>query len=344
MRTTYQDGTVRLVARFVNGNGDLIDPDSGQPIYVSIFDPDHPPFDPDVVDGDAIVLNAVPTKEETGVYYYEYTLDPDAATGAWYDRWTCTIDGVAHETNFSFTVVEKTSPESPSLDENMIVRVVIDSSVANTNGETLAEDYEFFFSSVLNPMYASSDLLGLELGAYIPNIPPFTLDLNIHWASIQADAQTFRRIVRTHPITDAPVLGSLVTNNDYFNLVRTEFVLCKSSSTLLTNAIATIARSKRLADLEVVYDSGAKDHLKDLSARCSELRRLLNAGGRLSEGASLPLVTAVKGSKDLDRPTFGRDWLNLANMRGGANTKSVTGTRRAKRHWAIDPTLFKPWW
>jgi len=345
MRTIYQNGTIELVVRFFDGNGNLIDPDGGEPLLVSIFDPDHPPFDPDVVDGDAVVLDATPTRIEEGIYTYEYTLDPDAAVGGWYDRWEAVIDGVSQTTNFTFDVLERIIPESPGLAENMVVSVTLDSSIANINGETLGTDYEFFFSTTLNPMYASSDLLGIELGAYIPEIPTFTLDLNIHWASIQADAQTFSRRITTHPITDAPVTASLSVNRTYLEFARTEFVLCKAGRTLLNNAIAVLAKSKRLADLEIVYDSGAKDYLKELAATCGQLKAVLNSGGLISEGASLPMTTAIKGARDLDRPTFGRDWIRLSQIRGGANTRSTTlSGRRAKRHWTGDPIPFTPWW
>jgi hypothetical protein len=279
------------------------------------------------------------------LYTYSYTLAPDAKTGSWYDRWEAEIDGVAIETIFDFSVLEKVSLQSLELGENMVVVVKLDKSIANTNDETLGEDYEFFFSTPLNPMYASSDLLGLELGAWFPNIPEFTLDLNVHWASIEADANTFRRRVQVHPITGAPVFGTRAPNRDYFQWARTEYVLCRAGSKLLNNIMANLTKSKQLADLEVVYDNKISDLLGEMHQRCRDLRRVLNSGGTISEGSSLMPQSAVKGIRDIDRPLFGRSWIRLQNRRGGANVKTPSiSARRGYRHFTSDAILFKPWW
>lgn len=345
MRTVFQDGTVELQVQFTDGNLNPIDPDGA--VLVSIFDPDFPPQNPDVTDLDATVLDATPTKVagEVGLYTYSYTLAPDAKTGSWYDRWEATVDGVALETIFDFSVKEKMTIQSLDLGKNMVVVVKLDESIGNTSGETLGEDYEFFFSTPLDPMYASSDLLGVELGAWFPDIPKFTLDLNIHWASLAADANTFRRKVSVHPITGAPVYGSRSPNKQYFEYARTEYTLCKAGSTLLTNIMANLTKSKSLADLEVVYDNQITDVLSEMSQRCKDLRRVLNSGGVLNEGSSLMPQSTVKGSRDIDRPLFGRGWVRLQHHRGGANVKSpsVSG-RRGYRHFTHDAILFKPWW
>jgi hypothetical protein len=324
MRTVYQDGTCQLIVQFTDGNGDPINPTGG--VLVSIFPPDYPPWDPNTVDGDAEVLDAVPTKVtgEVGLYYYNYVTNPTTETGTWYDRWESTVDGEALETNFEFTVLEKVNMASLELGNNMMVRVVLDESIMNENDETLDADYEFFFSTPLDPMYASSDLLALEIGAYIPDISEFALDLAIHWASVQCSAQIF------------PKSSTIIVNQTYFSLVKTEYVLARAGCMLLNNVLATVAKSKTLADLQVVYDTGAKDKLKELSARCSELRRLLNAGGTLSEGSSLPMQATIRGINDVDRPTFGRDWDKVEGTRGGANSRATFGGRRAKRYWSTD--------
>jgi hypothetical protein len=182
MRTVAQDGKIRLIAQFTDGNGNPIDPDGA--VVVSIFGPDFPPFNPDVEDTDATVLDDTPTKVdgEVGLYYYEYTLEPDAQTGIWYDRWEGAVDGVDQEEILDFTVTEKASIQSVALAKNQVIVLQLSKTIAATNGDTLEDDIEIFFSTVLDPMYASADLVGLEIGTYIPNVPDFTLDLSIHHA------------------------------------------------------------------------------------------------------------------------------------------------------------------
>lgn len=336
MRTVAQDGTVELIVQFTDGNGDPVAPDGD--VIVSLFEPDFPPFDPDVTDGDAIVLDAIvaPVSGTTGLYSYTYTLAPDSSVGVWYDRWEAEIDGVPIEMIFDFTVTEKTSIVSAGLAENMIVTVTLDSSIANEDGVTLGTNQEVMFSTTLNPMYASSDLLSLEIGSFIPGIPEFTLDLAIHWASVQADAHTFKRRAQIHPVTNAPVYSNGARNQDYFDVMRTQYVLCRAGHMMINNVLSNAVKSKTLADLSVSYDTGRlTSKLADLEKCISETRRILNSNGTLSEGASLPATSTVKGAKDIDRPPFGREWASVSGVRSGANSRSLSiSGRRVRRHWS----------
>jgi hypothetical protein len=114
----------------------------------------------------------------------------------------------------------------------------------------------------------------------------------------------------------------------------------------MQNAMSHSVKSKTLADFSVSFDTAKfQKHMEELAGRCKDLKRILNSGGMLSEGASLPATSTVIGARDPDRPIFGRQWVRGRFVRGGANIKSRTASnRRGVRHWTHDPVLFKPWW
>jgi hypothetical protein len=347
MRKVSQDGTIELLVQFTNGDGDPIDPDSGP--VLSIFDPSSPPADPLTVDADATVLNATEAslgdgsqvgqnmiiKVSTGLYSYSYTLDIDATVGSWYDRWEATVDGLPLETVFSFDVTEVVTIESVSLSNNQLITIILDESIADSTGDILTGGHEIFFSTVYTPYYASSDILNLEIGSYISGIPEFTLNFAIHWASVQADACTFNK-----RFSGGRVSGSMI-NKEYLEYARTQFVLCQASLFLISNATSSNIKSKTLGDLEVEYDSSVFSVISELKDMCKEWKRVLNSGGKISEGSSLMPVTGTKGSARIDRPLFGRDWIKLSNTRGGANSKSRIGDRGV-RHWSTDAVQIGP--
>jgi hypothetical protein len=335
MRSVNQDGTIELLVQFTNGSNTPIDPDSG-PI-ISIFDPEHNPSDDDITDADAVVLDATTVALgtglqvgnylvehlSTGLYRYQFGLDPESLTGSWFDRWEAVVDGAPLETIFTFNVIEKTNMESIQLQNNMEILVTLDSSIADADGNTLEEDYTILFSTELTPFYASADLLSLEIGSFLGDVPAYTLDLALHWGSIDANANTFR-----------PKGSGLSKNNQYFEFARTQYVLCRAAHILIANASNTSVKSKKLADLEVEYDNSIGSKLEELMSKCAEWRKILNSGGLLTPGTSLPLTQGIKGYGLTDYPNFGRDWVQLPNVRGGANKKTkFKGSTRHKSHW-----------
>ena len=109
-RSTYQDGSVDLIAQFTDGNGTLIDPDT-TPV-IDIFPPNYDPDLSSTTDSDALLLGQTTTKVSTGVYLYTYTTAPDAETGTYYDRWRWTEDSISLDYRFEFTVIERVNVAS----------------------------------------------------------------------------------------------------------------------------------------------------------------------------------------------------------------------------------------
>lgn len=91
--TVGQGGTIRLEARFRAGSGELIDPITP---LVDILNPSSV----------AVVTDAVPTRDSTGLYHYDYTVAGDAPLGGWSAHWTGVINSVPVSGDDSFTVVE----------------------------------------------------------------------------------------------------------------------------------------------------------------------------------------------------------------------------------------------
>ena len=301
-RITYQDGTAELIVRVLDGENNLIDPTS---ILVDIYPPGFDPRDVDTLPGDAVILDAVPTKMATGIYQYNYSVAVDADDGTWYDHWTWVVDGVSQDYTLEFTVVERVNLESYDVQYNHMIRVILDSSISSlTTAEELSADYEMFFTFELNPFYSSLRLLEMEGGAYIQDIADDTLEAEILLASLEADTLTF---ISTND------------NSDYFEHARRRYVTCKSLLRVLSNVYATFMKRKRLADLDVSYGDGLPQKLDQMANCVTEMELVLNSGGNLTQHTSLRPTYTIPGASVIDRPTFGRGWergdQNIANTR-----------------------------
>lgn len=337
MRVAYQDCDIKLIVLFTDGDDNPIDPSTGP--FVDIFDPDNNPASAEVTDADALVLNASQVslgetgqqgtayivKEDMGLYSYIYRLTPTSDAGTWYDRWSATIDAGEVETTFEFSVLEKVSASSIELGYNMRVTVVLDSSIANTDGETLGEDCTYWFSTILTPMYSSTEMVAMEVAAWIPNLPTETIELAILNSSIQAEELTFADI----------------TNTEYYEHIRREFSTVLAALSLVSSSIAGATRYKRLADLEVSWDTRLQERLEELRKRADELKRLLNAGGAIAEGGSLAPQRTIRGQLFKDRPAFGRGWTRDTSLRPGSNARKYTDVnkRRVIHTWDDNPPV-----
>jgi len=326
-RITYQDGSLTLIVRIIDGNGTLITPDSLPTI--DIFPPGFDPRVAGVVDGDALLLAQAVTLEDTGVYTYTYTTVPDTDIGTYYDRWHWTEDGIAQEYTFEFTVLERINLQSYNPMNNQIIRVVLESTIGtSTTSETLSADYQMHFSYVMTPMYASSQLLELEAGAYIQDIPDDTLDTNILLASLEADILTFETTTGA---------------NSYFNYVRQRYTVCRALFRILGNLYSKYMKRKRLADLDVTYGDAIIDKLNQVSNCASEFELVLNSKGNLSPHTSLRPGITIPGLYDADRPAFGRGW--QVGDSPGANTKDYPSVyhNRVRKSWKTNPRERKNW-
>lgn len=92
MPTVGQGGTVTLRVVYQDGAGSLVDP-----------------VDPllDIIDSDSVEVETdlVPTRDSTGHYHYDYTVDGAAPLGSWIAHWTGIINGVSINGDEGFEVV-----------------------------------------------------------------------------------------------------------------------------------------------------------------------------------------------------------------------------------------------
>ena len=326
-RRTYQDGSVTLVVRLIDGDGNLIAPDSAP--TVDIFPPGYDPRVSGVVDGDALLLAQAVTLEETGIYTYTYTTDADDDTGTYYDRWHWTEDTIVQEYTFEFAVLERVNLQSYNPMNNHLIRVVLDSTVASdTTAEELGADYTMHFSYVMDPMYASARLLDLEAGAYIQDVPDDTLDTNILLASKEADILTF---------------VNSADNTSYFNYVRQRYTVCRALFRILGNLYSKYMKRKRLADLDVTYGDSIQEKLNHVSNCVAEFERVLNSKGNMTPDTGLRPAVTIPGLYDADRPAFGRGW--QVGDRPMANTKDYPSSyhNRVRKSWKNNPKSRKNW-
>ena len=323
-RYTYQDGTIELVVRLLNGDNDLVDPDvlpntSGPSgpisgITVDIYPPGYDPRNSTVTIADATMVGQIPTREETGIYTFSMEADPDTEYGTWYDHWHWTVDGIAQDYVFEFIIIERTNLESYTATNNHIIRIVLDSSIQATDGEYLSSGYIAHFSYIMSPMYASLRHLELEAGAFLTNVPDDTLASELLYASKDADLLTF---ITAHD------------NYSYFEYVRRRYVVCRALFKLLGNLYAQYMKRKRLGDLDVTYGDGLPQKLNQVANCMNEMELVLNAGGNISPHTSLRPETTIPGSLVPDRPVFGRGWQVNSEMPIG-NVKKYPSSSHTK--------------
>lgn len=220
---------------------------------------------------------------------YDYT-DPTGDTTKYYQtRYYNSATSVVGTSSTAF----QPSVE-PQLVENMRVVITLDADIADTDGNTLGEDYVVYFTTTYNPLYVSSRRVELEIGQLIGNVPTDTVNLAIFEASREADTLTFAAISQT----------------TYYNFARSQWVNCRAQQLLLSNTMGTLAKAKALGDLEVQYDTnGVRDVLGRLANCQAQWLPALQAGGISVQRPS----TVVKGQYDPDRPPFGRMWVSPAD-------------------------------
>lgn len=147
----------------------------------------------------------------------------------------------------------------------------------------------------------------LEAGGYLRGVSDATLMMNLYEASLMATEHTFRRIV----------------NPSYFNWARRKLVTCLAARTSIINVVNNMVKEKTLADLSVKYDLNHTDKINDLQRCIDEMLPIVESGGLLGPGTSLPVQSITPGSNHPDRPDFGRGY--SVGSRGGANTKATIG-------------------
>lgn len=282
-----------------------------------------------------------PTLLSTGFYELVFAVPSGAAEGTWHDVWVAAVDGAASNEIFEFQVDIAADLSLQELLDNELIIICLDSTIANTAGDlTLGTDQQLSFSTTYNPLYASPDLVRMEIGTFIDYIPDDTLALMIHWSSKEADF----------------IRRPTVCNNADYEYARTKFVIFDAALRALTmpggasgSGAGTISEGtkKALGDLmidksggggpnTIAVTSGGVDietlrYIRDMR---DEWWRVVNAGGCIVPGQSLDPETAIKGKFDPDRRASGRLWANpefSVYSQPGANSKfRFRGHQRGK--------------
>lgn len=326
-----QDIVLRVV--FEDDTGALVDPEAGDYLVsptIYIYDET---FDHDAIEAeyDAQVFTGLgpftASRISTGYYEYVFTVPSGSDPGLWHDLWMSTRDSVPSHEIFTFVVVEETHLTLQNLAKNQLVVVTLDSKIADVDGNTLLEDVVITYSTIYDPLYASSDLIRMEVGPWIDFIPNDTLNLFIHWASKEADAVTPKGWGNAFTVTNGDCIWNLQTskgkNLALYKLARTKFIIYDVAmrALMLPGAansanVSGAGQLKRLGDLTIQGPANAGFGASGLSwNQITELKRLrdewwrvMNAGGNIVPGQSLDPSFAVKGLGDPDRRRIGRLW------------------------------------
>ena len=266
------------------------------------------------------------TRLSTGYYKLEYSVPADAS-GTWSDVWVAEVEGVSAGEVLSFVVSTAVTITTQYIGNNTMIIVELAPTIANAdNTLTLGETLKLYYTTTYSPLYASPDLVRMEVGRWIEHISDDTLALMIHWASKEADF----------------IHGAQALNSGNLVFAKTRFVVYDAAlklilmpgSGVVTAASAAGGGKKQLGDLLIEAGSGAASAIDDatiswLEEQRREWFRVVNAGGNIVPGGMLPPSLAVKGICDPDRPLIARMWEDPREYNYSQPTINGKGLSRA---------------
>ena len=287
----------------------------------------------------------VPTKIGTGYYEYTYSVPSGAEEGSWSDVWVGALDTVAVGSYKTFAVTAGGTFTVQKLYENRIVIIEMAETIATLadSTKTLEAPITWSFMTVMNPFYASTDLVRMEAGPIIEYIPDDTLALMIHWASLEADSISPRKRC-----------------NDRYEFWRTKFVIVDTALKALTlpggaylhGLNAGVGGSKTLGELSIkkgnigptdVMSGGIdKDTYDKLKEMRDEIWRVVNAGGCINPGQSLGFTGALRGILDPARRKMGRQWVSPDEYWYQQPTSNTKIRREGERMYRMGQTSWRP--
>lgn len=311
--------TVSLRAIFVDDTGEPIALDS---VTVEVRDPD----------GTLITTHNSATTITDGYYEVEETIGASASKGTWKDTWTGVVGSATLTETFSFTVVETGKVKTQTIDKNKLIVVLLDPTIADSDGRTLNEEVQIAFSTRYDPYYASPDLVRTEVGTWLDSIPNDTLSLMIHWASKEADL-----------ITPKGPRGS------NYNTARTKFVIFDVALRCLTLPVAGAGSgTKQLGDLMIRKNLSFKDAIEDMKKKREEWFRVVNSNGRINPGQGFGPSVAMKGQYHPENKRMGRLWWHPLDypypIPAGNNKIRKSGQRKFRKGYAeiVDGRIYPP--
>lgn len=232
------------------------------------------------------------TNISTGFYEYSYAVPSTANEGSWTDSWEGEINGVAVSNSFSFKVMQTGSIRLQVIGGNTLIVVLLDSTIADEDGNELGEEKQYTFSTRYNPYYASPDLVRLECGNWLNSIPDDTLSLMIYWSSKEADA--FR--------------NKNIGNKRNFQTARLKFVVYDVALRCLMLPVNGGGGTKQLGDLLIKTNIDFKGIIKDIRDKREEWLRVVNSGGIIVPGQGFAPSVALKGQYHPENKKIGRLW------------------------------------
>ncbi len=235
------------------------------------------------------------TKIDTGYWYFEYT---PGISGVWKDSWTVSLLGenITFEGSFEVTSGGLVAQPKCGLDFNSLVLITID-GLKDTDGNSLAQSLDLFFTTEYNPFYASVEMLRMEMGTWAQSVTDDTIALSIHWSSLEAN-----NITGVRP------------SSERYYFARSRFVMYDAALRLFSMPIGSYGsngKQKQLGDLLIEnkesLDFNLKDLISELKAERDEWWRVVNAGGCIVNGQGLGPSFAEKGGS---RKSFrtSREW------------------------------------
>ena len=326
---------------FIDSMGNLIDPD-GSPsvppvlyIYDESVDTETIGEEMDAMTFASSITGAVnATRLSPGYYEYAYTVPTSYEPGLWHDVWVGVVNGIINITMLDFTVEEAIIMDPQSIEQNTMIVVELDDTITNLAGDSALEEQRLYYTTTYNPLYASPDLVRMEMGPWIDYIPDDTLALMIHWASLEAQF----------------IQGPHVEAWGNIKLARTKFVIYDAALRAAMQAgggnsagYASGAR-KSLGDLMIdqgdIVDTVDKTIVEYIREQRHEWWRVVNSGGNIVPGQGFAPTFSVKGQFDPDRRNTGRLWEDPSQRHFNiptVNRKTRDPNRRRGRWGYVEP-------
>lgn len=335
-------GEIELRMVFTDDLGNFVDTDALPVVY--IYDPS---IDSVTIEEEieaqtytsALAGPLTSTQLGTGFYQLTYTVPGGAEEGSWTDVWVGDLEGTSSADSFIFRVQVGANLEDQRLLNNELVIIELDESITSLDGlSALGEDQQVSFTTTFVPLYASPDLVRLEIGPWIDFIPDNTLALMLYWSSREADF----------------ILGARPKSSDRLSFARTKFVVFDAalrtlylpSSTGSSLGASSSGGSKKLGDLSITsggsvgatLSSGIDlETVRYIRGQRDEWSRVVNAGGNIVPGQGFAPSVAIRAKYDPDRRNSGRLWLDPNEYhyaQPGVNYKSYAhGGSRGRGHF-----------
>ena len=307
---------ITLYAIFTDQTGALVDPDAIPSVYIYDESVDSATVESEA---DAATYTSAlsgpltATQVSTGYYKLDYTIPSGSTAGDWHDVWVASVDSVDAGDVLQFKVYTATAVKVEAVGVNTMIVITLDSTIANLAGDsTLGSDQTLHYTTTYSPLYASPDLMRMELGTWMDALPDNTLALIAHWSSKEADF----------------INGARPKNMQDYVFARSRFVIydaalkCLSipgAGALSAGSASSSGGKKQLGDLLIQGASSSSgtsgtsvdDEIIDhfLTQREGWFR-VVNAGGNIVPGGGFSPAVAKKGIYDPNRPAMGRLWDN----------------------------------